>query len=165
MPGPHKGVLSAASMLDLCRVSALLCAPRPLSNLRVMLRAGGQIQMPASNFTPTGRFDKRKLTEATSSSISGAETKKMEKPSPASSARFGLLSVLKVADCVTQLLHTTSWIRGQGNSPPVFVFKLCYIDFLLSVSAHRAFYTQKTDYCGGITDDNVAGEQGGKEGR
>ncbi|KAK5617399.1 hypothetical protein CRENBAI_006538, partial [Crenichthys baileyi] len=29
-------------------------------------------------------------------------------------------------------------------------------------SAHRAFYTQKTDYCGGITDDNVAEEQGGK---
>lgn len=24
---PHKGVLSAARMLDLCRVSALLCAP------------------------------------------------------------------------------------------------------------------------------------------
>ncbi|KAK5880989.1 hypothetical protein CesoFtcFv8_021841 [Champsocephalus esox] len=32
MPGPHKGVLSAARMLDLCRVSALLCAPRPLSD-------------------------------------------------------------------------------------------------------------------------------------
>lgn len=34
MSGPHKGIHSVACMLDLCRVSALLCAPHHQSDLR-----------------------------------------------------------------------------------------------------------------------------------
>lgn len=34
MSGPHKGIYSVARMLDLCRVSVLLCAPRHQSDLR-----------------------------------------------------------------------------------------------------------------------------------